>query len=156
MINSQQVNSAGSRVFMGTITGNADIHQALTQFSVESQVKTATFQLLGGLTKAVFTEYNFQTQSRGMPIIFERPLEIIAGHGTISQLDAQPHVHLHLALSFQNPAAPDGISVVGGHAAQALAFAVEFTLTAYDGTPVHRAIHTETGLKLWVFQSGNP
>ena len=33
--------------------------------------------------------------------------------------------------------------------AKAVAYAVEFTLTAYDGATVHRAEHQSTGLKLW-------
>jgi predicted DNA-binding protein with PD1-like motif len=41
------------------------------------------------------------------------------------------------------------VVVIGGHAASAKAFAVEFTLTTYDGVPVQRAMHEGTGLKLW-------
>ncbi|NJN55347.1 MAG: DNA-binding protein [Anaerolineae bacterium] len=76
-------------------------------------------------------------------------VRIIAGHGTISLLNGRPHLHLHCTLSFRDETAPHGIAVIGGHVARALAFAVEFTLTAYVGTAVHRAPHPQTGLQLW-------
>ena len=82
-------------------------------------------------------------------MVFTRPLEIIAGHGTISLLDGSPHIHLHLTLAYRDERSPTGIQVIGGHAAKAIAFAVEFTLTAYDGAPLHRAKHGGTGLMLW-------
>ena len=145
----KRVNSAGSRVFMGTITDGIDIHEALAETAVAQQISTATFELLGGLHEVVFTAYDFEQQERLMPIRLSRPLEIVSGHGTISQLDGQPHVHLHLAVSFRDAAYPHGIGMVGGHAAQAIAFAVEFTLTAYDGASMNRQLHKETGLKLW-------
>jgi predicted DNA-binding protein with PD1-like motif len=95
------------------------------------------------------TAYDFVRQERQPALIFTRPLEIIAGHGTISWLENEPHVHTHLTLSFRDAAAPHGIAVIGGHAARAVAFAVEFTLHIYDGEPVRRALHPATGLQLW-------
>ncbi|MDW8318974.1 MAG: hypothetical protein RMN53_14170 [Anaerolineae bacterium] len=74
---------------------------------------------------------------------------IVAGHGTVSRLDGRPHVHLHLVLAWRDDAAPHGVALVGGHAARALAFAVEFTLTAYDGVPMERRPDPTTGLALW-------
>jgi predicted DNA-binding protein with PD1-like motif len=145
----RQVNPQGTRVFMGTLTGKANVHEALAQLAQQHAVQTATFELLGGLHEVELTAYDFEQKRRLAPLVWQRPLEIIAGHGTISQLDGQPHVHLHLTLAFRDEAAPQGITVIGGHAARAMAFAVEFTLTAYDGDPVHRAIHQGTGLMLW-------
>lgn len=148
-VTSKLVNPAGTRVFMGTITDNLPIHTALAQVALENDIKTATFEMLGGLTEVEFTAYDFVSQTRLPPLVFTRPVEIIAGHGTISQLDNQPHIHIHLAVAFRDKQAPHGISVVGGHTARALAFAIEYTLTSYDGAPIHRAPHPTTGLKLW-------
>lgn len=145
----KHVNPAGTRTFMGTLTNHIPIHTALAQVAQQNNILTATFELLGGLSEVEFTAYDFVSQTRLEALVFTRPVEIIAGHGTISQLDHQPHIHLHLAVSFRDPQAPHGISVVGGHTAHAHAFAVEFTLTAYDGNPIHRAPHPTTGLKLW-------
>ena len=145
----RQVNPQGSRVFMGTLTDRVNVHEALAQLAQEHDVQTGTFELLGGLHEVELRAYDFERRERLRPLIFTRPMEIIAGHGTISQLDHQPHVHLHLALSFRDDDATHGITVIGGHAARALAFAVEFTLTVYDGAPVYRGLHEGTGLMLW-------
>ena len=145
----KQVNPVGQRVFMGTITGGESVHEVLAETAVYQKITAATFNLLGGLHEVTFTAYDFSKQERQAPIVLKRPLEIVSGHGTISLLDGRPHVHLHLSVSFRDDAYPHGIGLVGGHAAHATAFAVEFTLTAYDGAPMNRMLHEETGLKLW-------
>lgn len=145
----QPVNPAGTRAFMGTLTDHADVHASLAEVARTLKVSAGAFELLGGLTAVEFSEYDFVTQHRKPPLIFERALEIVSGHGTLSLLDGEPFVHLHLVCAFRDESAPHGIVIVGGHAARAVAFAVEFTLTAYDGAPVHRMLHADTGLKLW-------
>jgi uncharacterized protein len=145
----KQVNAANTRVYMGTLTGGVEIMAALRKTSVSHQIQTATIALLGGLTEVELSAYDFVAQRRLEPVVVKRPLEIIAGQGTISLLDEQPHVHLHLALAWREETAVQGISVIGGHCARALAFAVEFTLTAYDGAPMRRVWHEDTGLLLW-------
>lgn len=134
---------------MGTCTGGVDVHDALAETAVSHHITTATFELLGGLHQATFTAYDFERQERLEPIVLKRPLEIVSGHGTISLLDGEPHVHMHLSVSFRDEAYPQGMGMVGGHVAQASAFAVEFTLTAYDGEAMHRKTDKQTGLKLW-------
>ena len=144
------VNTQSTRVFMGTITAEEYIHDALAKIAKTENIQAATFELLGGITSVELSEYNFQTRERNPSLFFFRPLEILSGHGTISLLDGEPQVHFHLTLSYQDEEANDtGVVVIGGHVIQAKAFAVEFTLTAYDGVPVHRKMHEGTGLKLW-------
>lgn len=149
MIHIRQVNPQGSRVFMGVLTDGVALHDALQQTAVSLNIHTATFELLGGLHEVQFTAYDFETQRRLEPIFIQRPMEIVSGHGTISQLDDTLHIHTHLTISFRDSAAQYGMVVLGGHVAAARCFAVEFTLTSYDGAPVHRAEHTGSGLKLW-------
>ena len=144
-----RVNAEATRVFMGTLTNGEAVHAAFAQIARERNIYAATFDMLGGLTEVELSEYDFVNQVRGESLVFRRPLEILSGHGTISRLNGEPHVHTHLALSFRDPAAPRGIAVIGGHAVRAVAFAVEFTLTVYDGTAVNRAMHAGTGLQLW-------
>lgn len=143
------VNTKATRVFMGTITNGETIHAAFAKIANAENIHAATFEMLGGLTEVEFTEYDFVNKTRKPPLVFARPLEIISGHGTISRLNDEPHIHTHLTLSFRDESAPNGIALVGGHAARAIAFAVEFTLTVYDGVPVNRAMHAGTGLQLW-------
>ena len=145
----KHVNPSGTRVFMGTITGDANIHASLLEVAEKNNIQTATFELLGGLREVEFRAFDFNTQQRKAPLHFKRALEIVAGHGTISMLEGKPHVHLHLAVAYQDPEAQNGIAILAGHCAKAIAFAIEFTLTEYEGNPVHRAKHKGTGLMLW-------
>jgi len=145
----KHVNPSGSRVYMGTLTENADVHESLIEVAEKHGIQTATFELLGGLREVEFRAFDFDSQQRKTPLHFKRALEIVAGHGTISMLDDKPHVHLHLAVAYQDPESPNGIILLAGHCAKAIAFAIEFTLTAYDGNLVHRAKHEGTGLMLW-------
>jgi len=145
----KQVNPSGTRVFMGTITNDAEVHASFLEVAEKQGIQTATFDLLGGLHEVEFRAFDFDSQQRKAPLSFKRALEIVSGHGTISMLDAKPHVHLHVVVAYQDPQAPNGIVVLAGHCAKATAFAIEFTLTAYDGNPVHRAKHEGTGLILW-------
>jgi predicted DNA-binding protein with PD1-like motif len=144
-----QVNTQSTRVFIGTFTNGEAIHDAFVQIARARNIHAATFEMLGGLTEVELTEYDFIHKTRKPPLVFARPLEIVSGHGTISRLNNDPHVHTHLTLSFRDESAPNGVSIIGGHAVRALAFAVEFTLTVYDGVPVNRSMHEGTGLKLW-------
>ncbi|HSG43567.1 MAG TPA: PPC domain-containing DNA-binding protein [Anaerolineales bacterium] len=145
----KQVNPTRTRVYMGTITDDADVHASLTDVAEKHGIQTATFELLGGLREVEFRAFDFDSQQRKSPLHFKRALEIVAGHGTIAMLDSKPHIHLHLAVAYQDPEAPNGIVVLAGHCAKATAFAIEFTLTEYEGNPVHRAKHEGTGLMLW-------
>ena len=145
----RQVNPQGTRTFMGVISDGADIHASLAEAAQKLDVTTATFNLLGGIREVEFRAFDFDSQQRKAPLCFKRALEIVAGHGTIALLDGKPHVHLHLAVAYQDDQAPNGIVVLAGHAARATAFAVEFILNAYDGDPVHRAMDESTGLMLW-------
>ncbi len=148
-----QVNTQATRVFMGTLTNGTAVHDAFAQIAAAEHIQAATFEMLGGLTEVALSAYDFERQIRQEPLVFRRPLEILSGHSTISRLDGAPHVHTHLVLSFRDETAPNGIAIIGGHAVRAIAFAVEFTLTAYDGVPVNRAMHAGTGLPLWQFSS---
>jgi predicted DNA-binding protein with PD1-like motif len=156
MISLSHINTQAVRVFMGTFTNGEAIHDAFAQIARAQNIHAATFDMLGGLTEVELTEYDFINKTRKPPLVFARPLEILSGHGTISRLDDEPHVHIHLTLSFRDESLPNGIAVLGGHAARAIAFAVEFTLTAYDGVPVHRAMRAETGLQLWDLPDFHP
>lgn len=147
----QHVNPAGSRVYQGTLTGGQAVHDALADLMHRLHITAGTVDMLGGLLEVELTSYDFIRQVRRAPLVLSQPLEIVAGHATLSWLDDQPQVHLHVALAYADEAAAQGIAIVGGHAVRALAFAVEFTLWAHDGPPVRRAPHPLTGLSLWHF-----
>lgn len=141
------VNPAGTRVYMGTLTDGALLHESLTEVAQSLGVQTGTFDLLGGLTQVEFSAYDFTSQTRLPPVILSGALEICAGHGTISVLpDDSLHIHTHLVVSWREEQA---IRMAGGHCSRAIAYAVEFTLTVYEGAPMRRALDAGTGLMLW-------
>lgn len=143
----QQVNPAGSRVYMGVLTGGVLLHDALASAAREVGARTASFDLLGGLTEADLTAYDFTTQARLPAVTLRGALEICAGHGTISLMpDGALHVHTHLMLGWR---ADEVLHTAGGHCARAVVYAVEFTLCVYDGAPMRRTLHPPTGLMLW-------
>lgn len=131
---------------MGTITGHAPRHEAILDCCRTHDVPCGTVEMLGGLREAQFSAYDFERQERLTPLTIKGALEIVAGHGTISLLNDALFLHTHIVIT-----QPEGesVRVMGGHLASAVAFAVEFTLTAYDGAPMTRAQHPTTGLMLW-------
>lgn len=142
-----QVNPAGTRVYMGTLTDSVPLHESLAAVATSLNIQTATFEVLGGLTEVEFSAYDFTTQTRLSPVKFTGTLEICAGHGTISLMpDKSIHIHTHLVIAWRDG---EQIRMAGGHCARATIYAVEFTLTAYDGAPMYRAMHPGTGLMLW-------
>lgn len=145
-IHIQQVNPQGMRAYMGTLTDGIELHTAFTNIARSLDIACATFALLGGLTSVTFSAYDFLQQKRRDPITLQGALEIVGGHGTISLHEGQPHVHLHLALSYYDGDSPQ---VIAGHVSNGVVFAVEFTLLTYDGAPIHRHLHLGTGLQLW-------
>lgn len=148
MISLTHINTKSTRVFMGTLSNGENIHEAFVKIADAENIHAATFEMLGGLTEVEFTEYDFVNKIRKESLVFNRPLEIVSGHGTISRLNSEALVHTHLTLSFRDESAPNGIAVIGGHVSRAIAFAVEFTLTVYDGVKVNRKMHAGTGLQL--------
>lgn len=145
----RRVDPHGTRVYMGTITERQNLHEAIAACAAAYDIHTATIDLLGGLNEIEFTAYDFELQIRKPSITIRRAMEIVAGHGTLAQLDGQPHGHFHLVVAYRDDDAPNGIVTLGGHVARALAYSVEFTLYAYDGEPVRRAPHPANGLQLW-------
>lgn len=145
----QAVGTAGVQAYMGTLTAGENLHEAFVRLADHYQIGAGLVMMLGGLTLAQFTAYDFTTQTRHAPQTWEGALEIVGGHGTLSRLDNQPHFHLHLVVAQRDHAG--ATQLIGGHCAQAHAFAVEFTLLAFAGQPVVRAPHAETGLSLWHF-----
>ena len=116
----KQVNPTRTRVFMGTITENADVHASLIEVAEKHELQTATFELLGGLREVEFRAFDFESQQRKAPLHCQRALEIVAGHGTIFMLEGKPHLHLHLAVAYQDTKAPNGIVVLAGARREAL------------------------------------
>jgi predicted DNA-binding protein with PD1-like motif len=149
MIGLQQMNPSGARTFFGTLTDGEDVHAALCAIARAKDIGAGRVDLLGGLTHATLTAYDFTTRTRHAPLVLQGAIEIAHAHGTLSLLNAAPMLHLHAVLAVRDSDPAQGSRVYAGHVAAASAFAVEFILTAYDDPPVSRAEHPGTGLSMW-------
>ena len=137
--------ATNSRVYAGTLTDNADLHERFREFAHAHDIRAGNVFLLGGLSEVTLGAFDFAKGERLEPLVFRGAFEIVGGHGLISTLDGEPHVHLHLSLSSRTE---DNIRLIGGHVVNAKAFAVEFTLLSYEGEGLARTLHAGTGLQL--------
>ncbi|NJN55346.1 MAG: hypothetical protein HC804_11645 [Anaerolineae bacterium] len=60
-ISLQQVNEGGTAVYMGTLTGGDNVHEALTAVAHQQHIQTATVDLLGGLHEVELTAYDLRS-----------------------------------------------------------------------------------------------
>ncbi len=136
--------SETARVYAGTLTNHADLHEGFARVAETHGVGAANVFLLGGLSEVVLSAFDFEKGARLEPLTFAGAYEIVGGHGLISTLDGAPHVHLHLSLSSRTG---NDVKLLGGHVVSAKAFAVEFTMLSYEGI-LSRATDLRTGLQL--------
>lgn len=143
-IRTGQVNTQATRVYMGSII-NEELHPAFIRLMNELNIRAGSVSFIGGLTHVEFRSYDILTKTRHAPVSFSGAIEVVTAHGHLSYQDDAPHVHLHASVTVPH----SGIWSAGGHIQQAMAFAVEFTLWAYDGGDLNREHDEETGLHLW-------
>jgi predicted DNA-binding protein with PD1-like motif len=122
---------------------DADLMEALQAVCLERDITQATVTVIGALTRASMGFY-LQDERRYVSHDVEKPLEILAGLGSVSLKEGQPFVHLHLTLSDETGAA------FGGHAMPGCRiFAAEAAIQIAEGPEKHRVFDEATGLFLW-------
>jgi hypothetical protein len=122
---------------------DADLMEALQAICLERDITQATVTVIGALTRASMGFY-LQDEHRYVSHDVEKPLEILAGLGSVSLKEGQPFVHLHLTLSDETGAA------FGGHAMPGCRiFAAEAAIQIAEGPEKHRVFDEATGLFLW-------
>lgn len=145
----QAFGPVSTQIYAGTLTGGERVHEALATVATRHAIHAGIVHLLGGLSSVSFTAYDFITKTRHPAQTFEGVLEIVGGHGTISLLEGDPSIHLHLMVAQRDAHGATFIS--GGHCSDARAFAVEFVLHAFDQQVFSRVPDELTGLALWHF-----
>lgn len=143
-IRMQHINTQGTRVYMGTIL-DEELHPAFRRLMDEYQIYAGSVQFIGGLTQIEFRSYDLQKKIRRPPVSHCGALDVVHAYGHLSYRDDLPHVHLHAAVTVPH----SGIWTTGGHVERATAFAIEFTIWAYDGAALTRSFDEATGLDLW-------
>ncbi len=143
-IRMQQVGTAGTRVYMGSIL-NEELHPVFARLMTELNIRAGSVQFIGGLTDVEFRSWDILSKTRRPPVTFSGALEVVSSQGHLSYQDGAPHIHLHATVTVPH----SGIWVAGGHVQRAMAFAVEFTMWAYDGGELVRRYDPQTGLNIW-------
>jgi len=106
-------------VLVARIKPGSDLLQALGSLVEEHHIKAGVFLsgvgLLGKANlrncKTLPKEYPITDKNRSY-MTFEKPLEILALSGNISEVEGKSWVHAHVTLSYVDE---EGIQVVGGH-----------------------------------------
>jgi predicted DNA-binding protein with PD1-like motif len=132
-----------SAPYLFRLPKDADLMEALQAVCLERDITQATVTVIGALTRASMGFY-LQDERRYVSHDVEKPLEILAGLGSVSLKEGQPFVHLHLTLSDETGAA------FGGHAMPGCRiFAAEAAIQIAEGPEKHRVFDEATGLFLW-------
>jgi predicted DNA-binding protein with PD1-like motif len=122
---------------------DADLLEALDAICRDKGVTHATITVIGALSRASLGFY-LQDEHRYVSHEVDKPVEVLAGLGSVSLKEGQPFVHLHLTLSNATGAA------LGGHAMPGCRiFAAEAAIQTAEGPEKHRVFDEATGLFLW-------
>ena len=109
----------GGRVLVARVKTGSDLLLSIERLVEEEGMKAGVILSGVGLLKRACLR-NCRTLPKEHPITdvnrsylnFERPLEIIAVSGNVSEFKGKPQVHVHVTLSYVEG---EKISVIGGH-----------------------------------------
>lgn len=131
------------RTFIFHIPTGANLHESLTNFVVDEDVKVGRISAIGATTHAVVGYYDQQLREY-QKLEFAGGMEILSLNGNISLRDGKPFVHVHILLSDREG------RTFGGHLMPGTkVFACEVFVEEYEGNPLERKWDETTGLFLW-------
>tara|TARA_Y100000310_G_scaffold262781_1_gene272579 strand:- start:3771 stop:4190 length:420 start_codon:yes stop_codon:yes gene_type:complete len=117
------------------------IIESLTTFCKDNNIKAGYFTGLGACESALLAHYSLETKKYSEKNLKE-PLEIIHLNGNISEMNNEPYLHVHIAVS------NDKMQVFGGHLKEAvIGPTCEIFLTPLEKT-LNRKPDEEIGLNL--------
>jgi len=107
------------RILVARIKPGSDLLQSIRSLVEKERIKAGVILSGVGLLKKAHLrnckvlpkEYPITDANRSF-LTFERPLEILALSGNVSEVEGKPWVHVHVTLSYVKN---DEIKVVGGH-----------------------------------------
>lgn len=120
-----------------------DLYEAITQYVVLNDIRTASITFLGAVRRASLRYYN-QDEKRYIDFDVNKHLEIVSGVGNVSVLEGAPFVHIHAAFADESGAA------FGGHVNNGTeVFLCEVTIAQLDGLAPVRQLDEQSGLMVW-------
>lgn len=129
------------RNFFIRLERGEDVFEALKDFSVKNDVKSASFTALGAVEDGELGYYSLE-EKKYHSKQYADAMEVVSMTGNIALVDGMPFVHAHAVLSdTENTCA-------GGHLfAARVAVTLEIHLCVYDAA-IERTLDNEVGLKL--------
>ncbi len=128
---------------VGRLRRGDDLLEGLNAVCRGEDIRLGRVSALGAVERARVGFYD-QTAREYRYLDIDRPTEILALVGNVSQKDGAPFVHAHVTLGDEEGRA------FGGHLAPGtVVFACEFSITPMEGAELVRGFDEETGLPLW-------
>ena len=137
------------RCFLGRLTGNEDLIQAVIDLGEKERIATASVSISGRISRLTVGTYD-PTQQVYITRTEERPMEIVTCRGLLTTEAEQPFFHAHILLA-------DVETVVGGRLfSETLAAEAELVVNELKGPPPRRVYDARTGQLALVFHESTP
>ena len=137
------------RRFLGRLTGDEDLIQAVTSLGVEEQIATAAVTITGRVTRLTVGTFDPRQQVY-VTRTEQRPMEIVACQGLLSTAGSRPFFHAHIVLANEN-------TIIGGRLfPETLAAEAECVVEELCGPPTDRFLDARTGQLVLAFDRTTP
>lgn len=142
-------NYQSGRRFIGRLTDNEDLIQAVTTLGVAEQVATAAVTITGRITQLTVGTFDPRQQVY-VTRTQQRPMEIVACRGLLSTGGDRPFLHAHIVLADEN-------TILGGRLfSDTLAAEAECVVEELCGPPTVRRHDDRTGQLALTFHQTAP
>ena len=137
------------RSFLGRLTEQEDLIQAITDLGVKEQIATASVSITGRISQLTVGTFDPKQQVY-ITRTEARPMEIVACRGLLSTEGDRPFFHAHILLA-------DVDTVVGGRLfSETLAADAECVVTEFRGPATQRAYDPRIGQLALYFLENTP
>ena len=134
------------RCFVGRLSGDEDLIQAVTALGVEKQITTAAVSVTGRVTRATIGTYD-PSQQVYITRQEERPMEIVACRGLLTTGEPRPFLHAHILLADEN-------TIIGGRLfSETRVTEAECIIEEFRGPIAYRRHDAHTGQLVLAWQS---
>ena len=142
-------NYRSGRCFLGRLTSDEDLIQAVTALGMAEQVATAAVTITGRITRLTVGTFDPRQQVY-ITRTEQRPMEIVACQGLLSTGGGRPFLHAHILLADEN-------TIIGGRLfSETRAAEAECIVEELCGPPTIRRHDDRTGQLALTFHQTAP